>query len=380
MLFRHLYPWRSVKGSEEKILLDVTPLQTDHGRRGIGAYARGLLAGLDAIGLTFGTWGIDRIVPELSSLPDVTLPLRSAPRGGGTRTALALGLAAALSGSQVGGPLHFLSPSTALVRHRGPRIETAYDLVPRLFPDSYLRSPVHRFLWRRYEQRLRTAAAVVADSAHTADHVADLVGVDRHRIVVAYPACPDLPAPRRDRPLSDPYVLVAGNAEPHKNVELALAAIASSGHVGRLRVIVTGTAGGDDRWRRLREQADRWAVRLETLGHVAPQILSDLYGHAEVVLFPSLAEGFGLPALEAMRAGAPVVVTDRGALPEVVGKHAVVVAPDVERWCTALEDVLDGAHPDLEAARQHALSFTPGVTAEAVLRAWETAGAQASSA
>jgi len=143
-----------------------------------------------------------------------------------------------------------------------------------------------------------------------------------------------------------PYILAVGVLQPRKNLTSLLDAFAlmklgtkATGH----KLMIVGKRGWnnqalDDKWNSLPE-----AVRKEIVfaGYVSDADLPTLYGGADVFCYPSLYEGFGLPVLEAMACGCPVISARTSSLPEVVGDAGVLLAPtDSEAWARALEKIL----------------------------------------
>jgi glycosyltransferase involved in cell wall biosynthesis len=185
---------------------------------------------------------------------------------------------------------------------------------------------------------VRRARRLVAISQATAD---DLVarfpaaGPRTDVVLLAaderYAAAGDGPAPDagflRGAGIDGPYVLGVGTLEPRKNLPRLIEAFASLPQdlrAGR-RLVLVGASGWDT-------DATTAAIArhgdvVRALGHVAEEDLPALYRGADVVACPSLYEGFGLPVLEAMAAGAPVLTSDRSSLPEVAGDAAVLVDP-----------------------------------------------------
>jgi glycosyltransferase involved in cell wall biosynthesis len=126
-----------------------------------------------------------------------------------------------------------------------------------------------------------------------------------------------------------PYVLNVGTLQPRKNLVAALGAFGGVVAEGAPHTLVVAGARG---WRdeavlaALRQPAAR--ARVHVLGRVSDEDLVELYQGADCLLFPSLYEGFGLPVLEAMACGTPVICADRTSLPEVAGEAGVLVDPD----------------------------------------------------
>jgi alpha-1,3-rhamnosyl/mannosyltransferase len=146
--------------------------------------------------------------------------------------------------------------------------------------------------------------------------------------------------------LDEPYVLAVGTLEPRKNLGALIAAFAALPEALRRTVRLAIAGGGGWLGVEPAEVARRAGIgdRVSILGRVADDDLPHLYAGAEVFAFPSLYEGFGLPALEALACGAPAVVSNVASLPEVVGEAAVPVDPnDPGSLRAALERVLGDA-------------------------------------
>jgi glycosyltransferase involved in cell wall biosynthesis len=187
-----------------------------------------------------------------------------------------------------------------------------------------------------------TSAASRVQILHACDVAPDRVhvvplGVDRTLFA------PGLPWARET--IGAPYVLFVGLLHPRKNyvaVRRAVAGLAQAG-LPHVLVIVGAPPPDPDALRFEREataELDGHPGRIRTLRSLADERLAALMAGADVLCLPSWFEGFGLPVLEAMSCGAPVVVSDRGALPEVVGDAGLVVSPDPEAVVHAVRDVV----------------------------------------
>ncbi|MCS7301002.1 MAG: glycosyltransferase family 4 protein [Fimbriimonadales bacterium] len=176
--------------------------------------------------------------------------------------------------------------------------------------------------------------------------------------------------------IEPPFALAVGVLQPRKNWELALMAVhhARKDYELPVRLVLTGKPG----WARralnaLKRElgAKEWLI--ET-GYVPDEHLVWLYNAADVFLYPSFYEGFGLPPLEAMACGTPVIASNGGALPEVVGSGGVLLPPiEPGLWANAIRCVLaydDFRHSLREKALQQAQRFTWRTTAERTLHAY----------
>jgi glycosyltransferase involved in cell wall biosynthesis len=142
-----------------------------------------------------------------------------------------------------------------------------------------------------------------------------------------------------------PYLLAVASPAPHKNLVIilhALKLLADERPTLRLKLVGMRTATTDHLVRGARELGV--ADRVEFTGHVTDAVLDALYRGATAMVFPSLYEGFGLPPLEAMARGCPVIASDRPAVPEVVGDAALTFsADDPNALAAAIRAVLDDA-------------------------------------
>lgn len=239
--------------------------------------------------------------------------------------------------------MHFPHFNVPLI-YRQPFVVTIHDLILFHYP-TVKASELSPFLyWLKYlvyrfviAQAIGRARRVFAVSQFTADDIARAYPQARQKICVtreaADPFCFWLPPSEHAACLKrlgltkhgqgKPFVLYVGNAYPHKNLELLLELAASQ--TEKLFVCV----GKEDYFYiRLRHSATaRGLDNVLFVGFVADRELSILYREAECYFFPSLYEGFGLPALEAFTYGTPVVAARRGSLPEVLGEAAVFFEP-----------------------------------------------------
>lgn len=352
------------------VALDVTGLQVDSARiRGIGSYVRNLrreLASRRDVSIT--TWGFDRAMDDDDGQrPDIALNVRAIRDQRLTFPQLALRSAKRWSHHEV---VHYTSmfatgAAFGLPKHR--YVATIFDLIPLMWPETYLQAPGARWAYRRYLSHLRGATRLLAISCAVADDAATRLDYPRDRICVTPLGVTGLPDGHRDlgRLLQQRYVFLAGTPDPHKNALFGIDAVAQ---VSRPPPIIVMTGANAHRVGDLiRYAADR-DVELLHLNRVTRGRLGALYRHAEVVLVPSRYEGFGLQVIEAMSAGGRVIASDRGALPEVVGDAGRVLPLEVATWARAIEAALDGDWPTTpEQARRYANRFTWSRCAESTI-------------
>jgi len=227
-----------------------------------------------------------------------------------------------------------------------PYVLTVHDLLEHMYGSrnaSSLRRSLHFYLTRRV---LRKAARVIAVSQFTKSEIHKLLEIEDDRIEVVYNAIDERflrgHATEADRDLiaqrylvNYPFILYAGAIRPHKNVVRIIEAFSAlkselqkEDEYPDLKLIIIG----DDlsSHPRLRRTVVRSAVQNDVrfLGFVPIEVLRIFYDVAKVFVFPSLYEGFGLPPLEAMAHGTPVVTANTSSLPEVAGNAALLVNPE----------------------------------------------------
>jgi glycosyltransferase involved in cell wall biosynthesis len=210
---------------------------------------------------------------------------------------------------------------------RTPQVTVLHDLIPLSFARDY---PRQQFYFRRLVPAiLRESRVVIAVSEATRREVIAAYGLRPDRVR----AIPNGYDPTRFAsvgPATDdqgvPYVLYVGNLLPHKNLPRLIEVVARAAREAPVRLVIAG-GGTPSRVAELRALADRVGTRLEIMPYVSQPALAALYRGARLAAMPSLAEGFGLPALEAMACGTPVVVGNTSAMPEVVGDAGLLVDP-----------------------------------------------------
>jgi glycosyltransferase involved in cell wall biosynthesis len=221
-----------------------------------------------------------------------------------------------------------------------PVVATVHDLAVLREPDWFPR-------WSRSYGRhlmpraIRLADRVVCVSEATARDVSGLLGVPAARVrVVPNGIDARFSEPAVSTPVEGPYILFVGTPEPRKNLARLVAAVALLAAEGRPeRLVLAGADGWGDVDLPARD-------RLVLLGRVSDDTLRDLLAHARCIAYPSLWEGFGLVAGEALAAGCPLVCSDIPALREVAGDDAAYCDPaSTGSIADALRRALDGPRP-----------------------------------
>lgn len=367
-----------------RILLDYRPALRQ--RTGVGEYvhelARALVAtapagGSESLCLFSSSWS-DRLPPQV--IPGATVIDRRVPvrvlnllwhRAGWPSIELLTG--GAFDVAHAAHPLR-------LPARRAAQVVTVHDLDFLLHPER-----THGEIRRDYSAlapaHIRAADAVAVVSPHTASEVVRLTGVSRDHIVVCPLGRPEW-TPRDAEPADAP-LLFLGTIEPRKNVDLLLEAytrlLARRGERGlpTPRLTLAGGAGLDAGPILERAAAPPLAGHVDVLGYVEPDRRRDIYASALACVMPSHTEGFGLPALEAMTTGVPVVAADQGALPDVVGQAGVLFpAGDADALADALDRLIDSPEQRArmrDAGLEQSRAFTWTHTAARTREAWALA-------
>jgi glycosyltransferase involved in cell wall biosynthesis len=264
-------------------------------------------------------------------------------------------------------------PNYVPFRIDAPTVISVHDISWVRYPDTHPRDRV-RWLERGMPGAIASAAAIIVDSHFTRQEVIATFGVAAAKLHVTHLGVAGAFHPRTHvetrATLSGMslahgrYVLCVATIEPRKNLGHVLEAYAALPAPLRERypLVIAGASGwrAGDLEKRLRRMSAAAQVRFA--GHVHDRCLPDLYAGAAVFVFPSIYEGFGLPPLEAMASGVPVLVSQRASLPEVVGNAGMLLDPErPDLTAAGIESLLDDAAARSRMAalgRERALSFT----------------------
>lgn len=290
------------------IAIDITPLSTGHSGRGVGSYTRNLIEALQKYETqhTYSLFTRGQKIPEKADI--VHYPYFD--------------------------PFFLTLP---LLKEK-PTVVTVHDLIPLVFPDKFPAGLKGTLKWQLQKLSLRGAKRIIADSVSSKKDISKIVGVDATVIDKIYLA-PALSYVKK-RILSKPYVLYVGDVNWNKNVPGLLRAVAEV----TIPLILVGGAFLDDSVAETKE-INRLIGTLgiesfvRRVGHVSNNKLAELYSGALALVQPSFYEGFGLPVLEAMACGCPVVTTKNSSLAEIAGP-AIEITTEVESIAAGIKKIL----------------------------------------
>ena len=231
---------------------------------------------------------------------------------------------------------HYVLPALTPCRS----IVTIHDCIHLVFP-QYLRNRfAHGYARWAFRTAVRRARRILTVSEASKQDILRFFSVPEEKVTVIYNAIADrfhqrppdseISRVRERYQLDQRFVMYAGNVKPHKNLERLVDAfmlLRRQRQYDDLKLLITGSEVS--RWQTLRRAVHRYNLHkhVRFLGFQTEETLAALYRMASVFVFPSLYEGFGLPPLEAMASGTPVVVSNVSSLPEVVGDAGVLVDP-----------------------------------------------------
>ena len=359
---------------------------------GIGRYTRGLVRALAPLALE------DTLTLFTSEAPPERYPLPSAEQA-----RLVVRRIGHRSLTRVWHRLHIPVPAELLMGPadviHGPdfvlppaifarRVVTIHDLAYLRYPE-FAQPGITAFLSTEVPRALRAADHIIAVSETTASDLIQRLAVSRERISVIYPGVdsifthpagdPSLQETRRLFQLAEPFILAVGTIEPRKNYEALIRAFAEASRQpdGPRLLVFAGRRGWDSDSILNAGSRFQAAGKIRFLGYVPDDKLAVLYQAATALAMPSHYEGFGVPLVEAMASGTPVIASTGGSLPEIAGDAALLVAPeDIDGLKDALLQISGDA--DLRArliahGRARSQLFTWEAAARAHLRIYHEA-------
>ncbi len=365
-----------VETSKELLSIALDATLWDEPTTGIGIYTRNLSKSLENEGVR---------VTKVGARKSGEFPRRT-----GSATAYFLGalprLLPTLDVSLFHGVRNFTLPLLP-VPGKG-MVLTVHDIVPELLPDTV--SFAFRWQSRLWLTRsLRVARQIICDSHRTREDVAARFGISADKLHVVHLGVDHLDElPRLDSigltylqalQLPPRYMLYAGSLDARKNIACVLDAFASlQSRPPVLPLVIIGQAwfGSSPVEKRISSMRQE-GLPIRYLGYQPPAIFYELMRRATLFLFPSRYEGFGLPPLEAMRLGVPVIVSTGGALPEVCGEAAAKIDPDrpedLAKAITALMSSEGERRTRAAAGLKWAANFTWKRTAQQTIEVYRAA-------
>ena len=327
------------------LTIDGGPAENLHRTRGIGVFARSLVTSLDQnsvdsgvgylscqpIGSSSARWKARSVTARLTGV-DRRLPDRVSVAWQFVETAFVLPRDVQHTGARV-----FLAtdPNAVALSRRFSTVAMVYDFIPMVYPGRYLRgvrASFRRLLFSDSIRRLRKSTGLIAISDSTRRDALRFLGIAPSQIGVVplavdhaifHPGAAD----GRVSPTGGaPYLLYVGEADSRKNVEALVGAFLELA-IDDLHLVLAG--GSQRTGKGLRAILPAGSdTRIHVLGPVDVRSLASLYAGAMAFVFPSVYEGFGLPVLEALACGTPVVCLPRSAMLEVAATAALFADPD----------------------------------------------------
>jgi glycosyltransferase involved in cell wall biosynthesis len=365
-------------------LIDATAIPAERG--GVGRYVDSLVQALDQDAARIVVVCQDRDEQHYASLAP-NAPILTAPESASTRPTRLLWeqttlprMIEAIGASVVHSP-HYTMPLTSTAAS----VVTMHDAT--FFTDPELHNPVKTAFFRSWTRiSANRAAKCIAPSQATAVELTRITGAPQGKITVVRHGVDTKrfhpPTPREAREARDAlglgterYIAFLGSLEPRKNVPALIQgfarACADLAHPPTL--VLSGQPGWDTQVESALAAVPHW-FRVVRAGYLDFRFLSGFLGDSDLVVYPSLGEGFGLPVLEAMACGAPVLTTQRLAIPEVGGDAVAYCGVTAQEIAVGIKTLLADVdrRADLgRAAAQRALDFTWGQSATAHREVYE---------
>lgn len=249
--------------------------------------------------------------------------------------------------------VHYTNFNSPIFFHKIPSIVTIHDLTLWFFPGRQQTGPLKRLLYRVVIKRAcQNARHIIAITEATKQDIVRLLKIDPSKITVVYEAASDRYRPttlssnldqlKRKFNITKPYFLYVGQWRAHKNVIRLIRAFATVRRRYQLDYQLVLASKIDSAYPQVQSTIKELGLRDDVIltGYVADSELPYLYGGADCFVFPSLYEGFGLPPIEAMACGTPVVSSNTSCMPEVLGEAARYFDPmDVEEMAKVMAEV-----------------------------------------
>lgn len=276
---------------------------------------------------------------------------------------------------------HFNVP----ILYRKPFVVTIHDLILSIFPGQKMVRWYHRLAYQMtIKNAVKKAKKVIAVSEHTKDDIIRFLKVPKEKIEIIYSGVgdefkvienlDDLAPTLKKYNIKKEFLLYTGVWRNHKNLTRLIEAfsIIRDKHGLDLELVITGKP--DPHYPEVKQEIKKYNLKQEVIctGLVEENELVDLYNAADLYIFPSLYEGFGMPPLEAMKCGTPVVASKISSIPEICGKNAVYFDPydakDIANKILGLYKDAKKKAELIESGIEHATKFSWKKMAEETLR------------
>ncbi len=259
------------------------------------------------------------------------------------------------------------------IRTNKPSCVTIHDLQPLDYPANFSSIKAAYLSWA-IPRSIRRADVVVAVSDHVAERIRTGFPIDPEKVLTVSSGVQEI-AKQPAKPNTTPVILYPAATYPHKNHLVLIRAFEEiADRHPDVQLILTGVAGRSESEVARAIEESRHVDRIERTGRVSSAMMKKIVETATVLAFPSSYEGFGLPVLEAMAAGVPVVVSSGTPAAEIINQPNLTVSPeDVQGWVSALERVILDEQQRNEAASHgliRAEKYRWENSAEQLERAW----------
>lgn len=233
-----------------------------------------------------------------------------------------------------------------------PSIVTIYDMVYKLYPETMAQANLD-LLQAVVPRSVNECSKILTISENSKQEICDLLNIPKEKISIAYPAFDEriykIVDPSISNPLicslgiTKPYILYLGTLEPRKNIETIIKAYAQLPELHKdFDLVLAGGNGWKSESIYTTIETYHLKEHVHFTGYISQETQVALYNQAECFVFPSLYEGFGMPALEAMACGAPVITSNTSSLPEVVGDAGIKVNPmSADELSSAIHSVIN---------------------------------------
>ncbi|MFZ5366153.1 MAG: glycosyltransferase family 4 protein [Patescibacteria group bacterium] len=265
---------------------------------------------------------------------------------------------------------------------RCPKVTTIHDLAIFKYPETFVPRGGHDIvsnLKRKLEWVKKESKLIIAVSESTKKDIVEILGIPEERIRVIYEACntefterakENTEKVKRKYGIEGDYILAVGTLEPRKNLKRVIEAFSLLTGSVPVTLVIAGKFG----WGTEISNDKFQMTNIKLLGYVPKEDLPALYAGAQVFVYPSLYEGFGLPILEAMACGCPVVTSNVSSMPEVAGEAAILVDPlNVEDITLGIIKALKNRKELIRKGLKRSVKFSWEKTAQETLRVYQKA-------